>query len=168
MSPAARRILGTVAALFLSALAQAVYANALQIGGARPDFPLAVALILSLFSNANGGAALGFTAGLLHASLASPPAGGFGSLIVSRILVCVGVGWLEEKMYRDNAFTALALVALGTACAELLFFVFAPHPNILLWARHLGLTTLYNAVLAIPLYVVVRRLIGAHRNHREY
>lgn len=168
MNPSVRRSLGMIAALFLATLAQAVYADAMQIAGARPDFPLAVALILSLFTNANGGASLGFFAGLLHASLASPPHGGFGSLIVSRTLVCAGVGWLEERMFRDHALTALGIVGVGTALAETLFFIFAPHPNILLWARHLGMTTLYNGLLAIPLYLVIRRLIGAHRKQSEF
>jgi hypothetical protein len=168
MSAGARQFIGLTIALLLATLAQAVYADILQIRGARPDFLVAVALLGSLFCNANGGAALGFFAGLFHAALASPPAGGFGSLIVSRTLVCIGVGWLEERLFRDNPLTAFAIVTFGTALAETLFFIFAPQPNILHWARNLGLTTLYNAVLALPLYWLVRRLVGAHRKERKF
>ncbi|MCS6777713.1 MAG: rod shape-determining protein MreD [Chloroherpetonaceae bacterium] len=163
MSPATRRVAGTVAALFLATLAQAVFASPLQVAGARPDFLLCVALILSLFTHVNGAATTGFFAGLLHASLAAPPAGGFGSLIVSRMLVCALVGWLEERLYRDHLLSALMLVITGTALAELLYFVIAPHPNIPHWARHMGMTALYNGALSPLLYPAVRRLIGAHR-----
>lgn len=165
MSPAPRRVAGTAVALFLALLVQATFASTLQVAGARPDFLLCVALILSLFTHVNGAATTGFFAGLLHASLAAPPQGGFGSLIVSRMLACALIGWLEERLYRDHMLSALVLVTIGTVLAELLYFVIAPHPNILHWAHHMGLTSLYNGALSLILYPIVRRLIGAHRAH---
>jgi rod shape-determining protein MreD len=161
MSASSRRGPRLALALFLAAMAQGVYADALQIRGARPDFLTLIAILGALFCDANGGAAVGFFAGLLLASLAAPPHGGFGSLIVSRTLVGFGVGWLEERIFRDNPLTALLLVALGTALADALFFVTAPQPDIPHWARMLGLTTLYNTVLALPLYFLMRRLLRA-------
>ena len=159
MSPERRRSLRLALALFAAALAQSVYANAIQIRGAQPDFLILTVILGALFCDANGGATLGFFAGLLHASLAAPPHGGFGSLIVSRTLVGFGIGWLEERVFRDNPLIALTLVALGTALADTLFFVFAPQPDIPHWARVLGLTTLYNTVLALPFYYLFRRLL---------
>ena len=159
MSPAARRIVILAAALLMAAVLQCVYADAMQVGGARPDLLTATAIVGALFCDANGGAALGFFAGLLLASLASPPHGGFGSLIVSRTLVGFGVGWLEERLFRDRALLAVVLVALGTLLADLLFFLFAPQPHILHWASALLKTALYNAILALPLYWLLRRLL---------
>jgi rod shape-determining protein MreD len=167
MSPSARRGIGLGAAIFLAALAQIVYADSLRIHGARPDFLIVVTVLGAMFCDANGGAALGFFAGLLHASFAAPPLAGFGSLIVSRVLVGFGVGWLEERIFRDNVLIAVALVALGTLLVEGLFFLFAPQQHILHWARSVGFTTLYNAVLAVPLYLLVRRMAGMHRPHHE-
>ena len=69
---------------------------------------------------------------------------------------------------RQPALTALAIVTGGTALSETLFFIFAPQPNIPLWAQTLGLTTLYNAALSLPLYWAVRRLVGAHRKERNF
>ncbi len=164
MKPGARRGLVLTVAVLAAALAQAVYADAMRIHDARPDFLTAVAIVGALFCNANEGAGLGFSAGLLYACLASPPGSGFGSLIVSRTLVGFGVGWLEERVFRDNPFIALALVASGTALAEVLLFIFAPQPNVPHWAHALGQTTLYNSALALPLYYFLHRFLGMRRD----
>ena len=160
MNPATRRILGLMLAIFLAALAQSVFADAMEIRGARPDFLLMTAILGALFCDANGGAGLGFAAGLFHASLAAPVHGGFGGLVVSRTLVAAAVGWLDERVFRDNPLIAVALVGVGTALAEGLFFLFAPQPHVAAWARNVGLTTLYNTVLALPIYLVLRRITG--------
>ncbi|HZO89537.1 MAG TPA: rod shape-determining protein MreD [Chthonomonadaceae bacterium] len=159
MSPSLRRGVRLAAMLLCAAILQGLYADSLQVHGARPDLLLLTAILGSLFCDINGSAALGFFAGLLHAALAAPPNGGFGSLIVSRTLVCLGVGWLEERVFRDNPLIALFLAALGTALAEGLFFLFAPQHHVLRWTHNVGLTTLYNAVLALPLYFLVRRFL---------
>lgn len=160
MSGGARRSLGLALALFLACLAQMVYADALRLFGAPPDFVLLIALLGAMFCDANGGALIGFCAGLLRASIAGPPHAGFGSMVVSTTLVGFGIGWLEKRIFRDNPLLALAFAAVGTALAEALFFIFSPQPHILHWARGLGLTTLYNALLALPVYLLLRRLIG--------
>ena len=160
MTPTARRALGLGAAILLAAIAQAVWGNALHLRGAQPDFLTATAILCALFCDANSGAGVGFACGLLLASLAGPPHGGFGSLIVSRVLVGFGAGWLEERIERDNPLLAVGLVSAGTALAGCLFFLFAPQHTIGHWARSMMLTTLYNAVLALPLYFLVRLLAG--------
>ena len=164
MSPSAGQGVRLGIALFLAALVQSLWASSLRIGSAQPDFLLIVAIIGSLFCDANGAAALGLFAGLLLAALAAPPHAGFGSLIVSRTLVCFGVGWLEERIFRDNALIALAIVASGTALTGILFFLFDPQPNVLHWARTLLQSTLYNTLLALPLYLLMRRFVGIDRN----
>lgn len=164
MKPAVRLRAGLAVALLLAAVAQSLWASALQVHGARPDFLTAVALLGALFCEANSAAATGFVAGLLSASLSAPPHGGFGSIIVSRTLVCFGAGWLEERIFRDNPVVALAIVCLGTLAAELLFFVFAPQPQALHWARYALGSVLYNTAIALPLYGVMRRLVGQRRS----
>ena len=168
MTPSTRRAAGLILALFLAALAQSVWADAMQIRGARPDFLTATALLGALFCDANGGAALGFAAGLFHASLAAPPNGGFGGLIVSRTLVAAMIGWLDERVFRDNALIAVALVAVGTALSEGLFFLFAPQPHVAHWAKAVALTTLYNTLLALPLYLLIRKLTGETKREVDF
>ena len=168
MTSSAQRGVKLAFALFVAALLQSVCADAMGIRGAHPDLLTATAIVGALFCDANGGAALGFFAGLLHACLVTPPFGGFGSLIVSRTLVGFGVGWLEERIFRDNALLSLSLVTIGTALAEGLFFLFAPQRNILHWARALGLTTLYNPLLALPLYALLRRFLRVEREESRF
>ena len=82
MRPSNRRVVALYGAVLLAAVAQAVYADALRIRGARPDFLTATTVLCALFCDANVGACLGFLAGLLIASLTSPPKSGFAALTV--------------------------------------------------------------------------------------
>ena len=168
MSPSARRIFGLALAIFAAAVAQSVWADAIQIHGARPDFLTATAIIGALSCDANGGAMLGFAAGLFHASLAAPPNGGFGGLIVSRTLITAAIGWLDGRVFRDNAPIAVALVAAGTLLAEGLFFLFAPQPHVLQWAKGVLFTVLYNTVIALPLYFLIRWLAGETKQTTDF
>lgn len=168
MTPQTVRNLRLAAALLLAALVQLGFAPSIGIRGVRPDLLLSTALLSAMFSEANGGAALGFFAGLIHASFAAPSAGGFGSLIVSRILVCFGVGWLEERIYRDNGLLAVVIVGIGTLLTEGVFFILSPQRHLVHWTRSIGGTTLYNLVLAYPLYLLLRRWLGPLRLREPY
>ena len=159
MTPSVRRWFGITFALYGAAIVQCVYAEKMQVYGAIPDFLTAAAVLIALFGDPNRGAAVGFFAGLILAVLASPPHGGFGSLILSRTLVCFAVGLLEHRIFRDHALIALVLVGGGTLAAETLLFVFAPQHNITHWARGMASTTIYNTVLAVPLYFLIRWIV---------
>ena len=160
MTPSARRSFALAFSLFFVACFQYAFANAMQIRGAQPDLLMTFTIVGAMFCDMGGGAATGFFAGLFHASFASPPGGGFGALIVSRTLVGAGVGWMEDRVFRDQPlFTALC-VAVGTLISEAIFFVAAPQPQTLHWAKMALLSALYNAVIALPMAAVLRRLTG--------
>lgn len=160
IKPSTRRVLALYGAILLSAVVQATFASALCFRGARPDLLTATAILCALQCSANEAAGIGFLAGLFFAALTSPPRSGFGSLIVSRTLVGFAVGWMEDRIERDNPLLAVLLVAIGTALADALFFLFAPQRPIMHWVRGMGLSTLYNAVLALPLYLLLRLMLG--------
>ena len=168
MTPPAARAFRLSLALLTAALVQLALVPSIGIRSVRPDLLLATALLSAMFSEANGGAALGFCAGLIHACFAAPPLGGFGSLLLSRTLVCFGVGWLEERIYRDSGLLAVVLVGLGTLLAEGVFFVLAPQRHLFHWVRSVGGTTLYNVVLAYPVYLLLRRWLGPVRLREPY
>jgi len=167
MTASAPRLPALYLTLFLAALAQMVWADSMRIGGARPDFLVLTVILTSMFRDANTAAGLGFWGGMLTAAISAPPHAGFGSLIVSRTLVGFGVGWLEERVFRDNPLIAVGLAATATALAECLFFLFAPQHAVHHWARAMLQTTLYNTALAVPLYVLIRKLVGARRETRS-
>ncbi len=168
MTPETRRSLGIALALYAAAVLQFNFADTISLFGARPDFLTATVILGAIFGDANGGAAVGFFAGLLYASVVSPPHAGFGSLIVSRTLIGTGIGWLESRLFRDNGLIAVGLVALGTALANALFFLLAPQPNISHWLRAALSTVLYNTVIAFPLYLLMRRLVGKYREEASH
>lgn len=160
MTPSTRRILALYGAILFASVAQALWADAITVRGARPDLITATAVLCALQCGANEAAFLGFLAGLMMAALTSPPKSGFGSLIVSRTVVGFAVGWLEERIERDNPILAVLLVTAGTALAHCFFFLFDPQRSILHWARSMGLGTLYNTIIALPLYLLLRLMIG--------
>lgn len=163
MTPQAVRTVRFTVALLIASLVQLALAPGIAVRGVRPDLLTATALLCAMFSEANGAAGLGFFAGLIHACFAAPPLGGFGSLVVSRTVVCFGVGWLEERIYRDNGLLALVIVGVGTLLTEGVYFVLAPQHHLMHWARSVGGTTLYNLALAYPLYLILRRWLGPLR-----
>jgi hypothetical protein len=149
--------------LFLAAILQAAFANAVSIWGGRPDLLLTTSLISAMFSGEGTAALLGFSAALFHASIAAPPHAGVGSILVSRTIVCFGVGCLEDRMYRDSVLVALPIVLFGTLAAECLFFVFYPQHDLMRWARMVLLSAVWNGFLAAPCYYGIRALLGANR-----
>jgi hypothetical protein len=163
MSAAAWRGVKLAAALFVAGVLQAAFADLLTLWGGRPDLLLATALVASMFCGEGVSALLGFSAALIHASIAAPPHAGVGSILVSRTLVCFGVGWMEDRMYRDSVFVAICVVVVGTLVAECLFFIFYPQHNVLRWARILLITLLWNGLLAAPCYYGIRMLLGSRR-----
>jgi hypothetical protein len=159
MKPTARQMMALSLVILCATLLQMDLAYAIRIGRAQPDFIILFIILTSMFCDANGGAALGFWGGLLTATVAAPPHSGFGGLIVSRTLIGFAIGWLEERIFRDHPLLALALVAAGTALAEGLFFLFDPQHDVTRWARvALLLPMFYNTALALPFYLLVRRL----------
>lgn len=158
MRPPVRRAAASSAALAAAGLLQAAFGNWMHRGRAQPDLLTATAIIIASFGDANSGAAVGFAAGLISASLSAPPTG-FGSIVVSRTLVGFGTGWLESRLFRDSAIVAVGLVVCGTALAEVLFFLFSPQRQTLTWAYGTLGVTIYNGCFALPIYVLLRRFL---------
>jgi hypothetical protein len=163
MSSSAGRGVKLAVAVFVAGILHAAFAGDVTLWGSRPDLLLTISLVGSMFCGEGGAALLGFSAAMITAALAAPPHAGVGSILVSRTLVCFGIGWLEDRMYRDSVFVAVIVVLIGTLAAECLFFVFYPQHAVLLWARTLLLTLVWNGLLAAPCYYVLRALLGRHR-----
>jgi hypothetical protein len=169
MNPELKRriLLLLFGSLFVSA--QCVWANAINMRGGHPDFILIYALIYAQFSTMSAAAGAGFAAALISASLSGPAAsagtsegaisatisGGVGSLLVSRTLTCSLIGWLEERVFRENFLSSLAIASGGTLAAEILFFVFNPQRHATVWVRHVAYETVLNVLIAVPAYILI-------------
>ncbi len=152
----ARKVAFLALLLLLGTTAQCVWGYPMRFHGARPDFVLLFALLCSQFCPANEAAAVGFSAGMLSACVASPPDGGLGSIVFSLTLICFSIGWLEGRVFRDNPAMALAIVAAGTVLTQSAFFAVDPQHHALSWARGVLLEVIYNLILALPVYLIVR------------
>src|SRR5258707_1283391 len=100
-APAGRRTTRLVVVLLLAFALHAAFGRRLTIAGARPSLSLTALLAACLFTDGETGAWLGFLAGMLEASFA---ARFIGSIIVTRTLAGFLVGFLEERIFRDNVF----------------------------------------------------------------
>jgi rod shape-determining protein MreD len=151
-----RRTLRLVIALLLAFSLHAAYDSRLMVAGAQPNLSLTALLTACLFTDCETAAWLGFLVGLLEASYTARY---IGSFIVTRTLAGFLVGLLEERIFRDNVFVAIAAVFLGTLFTNTCFFLFAPQPHAARWFLHALTQAAYNAVLAIPVYAIFKRLI---------
>ena len=149
--------MGRLVVLLLGAFVfHAAYDGRLAIGPAQPSLSLTALLTSALFVSPETGAWIGFVSGLLEASY-SPRF--VGSYIVTRTLAGFLVGMLEDRIFRDSVFVAVATVFLGTLFVDVVFFAFAPQTRVLLWFKVSLLEAVYNGVLAVFYYWLFKKLV---------
>lgn len=158
---AARQIILAAVLVCLAAVLQGRGAHALRVGQAQPDFVLiALGCSATLLGGARG-IALGFWSGLLTASL-NP--GTFGTYLASRTLAGAFAGWLQGSVIRDSVVVPPLALLATTLVAEVISVLMAPTHHLRLWALQVGGETLYNMLLALPVYFLLRRLgVGRQR-----
>jgi len=159
-----KRLLLFIVLPLVAAILQFAWAGRIAIEDATPQLPLLLTTLGATFCTANEGALLGFINGFLFASLSPLLGGGLGGIIVGNTLVGFGIGWLGERVFRGSTFLAPFFAATGTLVAALIYLVAAPPPLLLHWLLVTGKTTLYNMALAIPLYPILRWLLGPDQN----
>ncbi len=160
MTPYARR-LGIIAiALLVASIYQMTVASSMLIFGAQLDLVLTTAIVGSMLCDANTASAVGFTSGLFTAAMTAPPISGFGSILVSRTIVCFLIGWLEARIVRDSAVLAPLFGVLATVLCAMLFFAFDPQKDVSHWTVVMVGSAVYNGLAALPLFWLIRRLAG--------
>lgn len=156
---AGRRNVRLVIFLLLASVLHTAFSDKITVWGARPNLALTALLTACLFVDGNTGALLGFFVGLLEGSYAAMYVGSF---LVTRTISGWQVGLLEQRVFRDSLPVVFLVVLGGTILTESCFFLFAPKQHLLRWLTWLIQTltgALYNTVLAVPLYLLLRRLI---------
>ena len=151
-----RHVLLVAGLIWLAAIGQGRAAHALSIRGAQPDFPLVVLACGSLTLGGARGALLGFWAGLLTAALLPMT---YGSVFVSRIAAGAVAGGLGRSLIRDNLVVAPLVVVASTLLTEGLGALIAPGSavhDVRHWLRLLGGEMVYNAILAVPISLLLR------------
>ena len=130
----------------------------LSIFGARPDFLVVFLGCASLFLNRGPGALLGFGCGAFHGAIAGA---NLAHYAVSRTLGGFLASWSRTIGFELNILVAVATTAVTTLIVGIVWmFLAAPHGV----ARFLGDTigsAVYNGVLAIPTYLLLRRAVNS-------
>lgn len=151
--------LGLVAVIVqLSAISQ------VTVIGVTADISPLVVMSAGLLLGSIPGAVMGFSMGLLvdMALLQTP---GVSSLIF--IAVGYGAGRLRELRDPAHGLIPLAAGAAATAITEvgfsmIQFLLGADGPVSLLLVRQILATIVLNALLALPIYALVRRIVGPY------
>ena len=135
----------------------------LAVLGATPNFLLVLALSSSVLMRPGVSAGLGFLAGLLQGAMAGA---NLAHYVVSRVLTCFFIGYESKLEVGVRVEYAALTVAAGTIVSDVLLVIFAPPPEIWSSLRATIGTAIYNGVLAVPTYLLVRRLFKHQVNSR--
>lgn len=147
--------LTSIAMMWIATVLQTSLADKAAVWGARPDFVLAFLAPMALLSRPSGGAVLGGLGGLAQGAMA-------GANVTHYVLsgAATGFGCAAFRLVGLEMGVILGgvVAAIATIVGQLLLMLLAPPPSI---PTFLGATigmAMYNGVLAMPLYALLKRL----------
>lgn len=149
-----RMLVRWVPLVVLASVLQGTFAPAMSIANAYPDFPLLVLATLALWTNPSVAGWAGFTTGLIEASMLDQQV---GSLIVSRTLGAALVALLPMVIAPRRVASVLLASALILVVCQGLLFLLAPSVGGTTFWGTTGRTMVYNTVLALLVYGLLRR-----------
>ncbi|HXH60391.1 MAG TPA: hypothetical protein VNI20_03440 [Fimbriimonadaceae bacterium] len=144
----------------VAALQQTLGTRAM-IGSASPDFLLTLGLVAAVMYPPRIACLLGFTAGVLHGGIAGADLSG---LAISRTLACFGAGFVSRLDLEIKPVYVALVVFAGTLAAQVMMMVPAPPPAAWVYVRDTLFGAMYNAALALPVYLLLRRSLRHRMN----
>jgi rod shape-determining protein MreD len=138
-----------------AALEQAA-APSMAVSGARPDLLLVVALTAAVFFEPVWAALIGFLAGAMYGGVSGSDTARYS---ISYTLVAYGAGYVSRLELDVRPWYVALVVVGGTVLARLLMMIPAPPPEVWPYLRDTIFAAMYNGVLAVPLYVFLRRAL---------
>jgi rod shape-determining protein MreD len=152
--PPLRAALWYALLLLIAAGLQSTVAARISLFGGEPDFPLTLAEVAALLSNASVGAVAGFGTGLVTASLVGQTV---GTYFVSRTISCWIAGWTTTHLYRGNALVVILGVLVASVLSEIIYLLAAPHLSLGHGLRASLIGSVWNAALAYPTLLLLRK-----------
>lgn len=148
------KTVGVIAlSLWLAAILDHGVSQRISIFGAQPNFLLIITLVVGLTAQNPAAVWTGFFSGVLQACLIGA---NLTQFVISRIaggLLSARLGALEVEI---GLVFASVFVGLGSVLSELVLMFLAPPRSIPDYLRDTITSGLYNAVLALPIYAVLR------------
>jgi rod shape-determining protein MreD len=147
--------------LWFAGAAQSAVAFQISAGGISPDFPLIVVVTVGLFTDRRSGSILGFLAGVIHGAIAG---GHMAAYTITRTVIGFLAGWFNGLEFEGNIAVAFIVTAAATLCTQFTFLLLAPRGAILPFLLATIGSAMYNGVLAIPLYALLKKVLDSPRH----
>jgi LytS/YehU family sensor histidine kinase len=155
-----RWILTVGIGLWVAGALQQALAPALAIGGAEPGFLLILLATTGLFTHRAGGAFIGFLVGVVHGALSGA---NLASYALSRTVTGFFVGWFAGFEWEANVLVAFVSGLIATLLSQLILMFVAPPPNLGAFLLATIGAAVYNGVLAMPVFAILRRILAPSR-----
>jgi rod shape-determining protein MreD len=147
----------TVVVLFyLAAALQQSIAYRMGVFGTRPDFLLVALSALSLMGTRRQSVWYGFVAGLLMGSISGA---NLGQYVASRTVAGLLFGWATVLDFQAGWITTFLGAAGVTLVAQFSLMLLAPPSGIGGFVADTIRMAMYNGVLAMPVYALLRRIV---------
>lgn len=159
-----RTTLKTGVVILLAVAVQGVWAHRMQIGFASPDFSLLMLGCLALLTNPAGGAWAGFFTGWLQGAMIAQM---IGSHIVSRMGAGFITGWIPVWFERKNPLLPVMACIIVVAVSESLLYLLAPRYDLHDWGLRMAGKAIYNGLLALPAYALLKRFLPPEQEEEE-
>lgn len=132
------------------------------VWGCQPDFLLIALACLCLYTGRAGGATLGFASGFLYSAMANVNMLG---LVASRSIAGFLTGWFNSLEMKPNAVVASVTAISITLIARLTLVLLTPPSSLWTFLKATIGSSVYNGILAVPMYLLVYRLMGTTRRY---
>lgn len=133
-------------------------ASVAEIFGQRPDFLLATMTPLCLLATSRGSVVIGFVAGVFQGGIAGA---NLAHYAISRTLASWGLALFRGLELDIGLGMAAVATALATLFSQLVLMLLAPPPALPPFLAATIGTAVYNGVIAMPIYALLRKLVPA-------
>lgn len=141
--------------LWLGAVLQHGLAHHVAVFGVVPDFLLVAMTPVAMLSRPSAALWAGFFCGIAHGAVAGA---NLAHYVVSRAVAALGLSATNLLGIELSTVAAGVSAAAATLGAQLLLLFLAPPASIGSFLTATIGTAMYNGVLAMPLYALLRRL----------
>lgn len=142
--------------LWLAAGCQRTVTPYVALAHVRPDLILVSVGCLTLFTERRTGSVVGFAGGVLQGALAGA---NLAAYAITRTIGGFLVGWFSSMDFESSPVVAAVVVAVLTVVAQVLLMFIAPTGEIGAFLLATIGSAVYNGVLAMPLYAILRRVL---------
>jgi len=144
-------------ALWIAAILDRGLAEHISIFGAQPDFVHLVCIVAGLGLGRGQAAVTGFFGGVIQGALMGA---NLTHYVISRALSSFCSSWSRQLRFEMNPPAIFATVAILTIFGRIVFMMTAGPKGIAGFLGDTMGTAIYNGVLAIPVYALLRRVLN--------